>query len=86
MSTDYHLRIDLRGALSHWHASEWKNCVRDDEGRMMTPDEVQQEFFNLLESGVRFIPCGPCDNFDSEKGCLGHPHTDRTLQVFEASR
>ena len=73
MSTTYHMRIDLRGALSHWHPSEWKNCVKADDGHTMTPDEVQQEFFNMLERGVKFIPLGTCDNFDSEQGCKGHP-------------
>jgi hypothetical protein len=73
MSRNFHLRIDLRGALRNWHAHEWRNCVKADDGHTMTPDEVQDEFFNMLQKGVRFIPCGPCDNFDAEKGCLGHP-------------
>ena len=72
MSRTFHIRIDLRGALRNWRASDWKNCVTADDGHMMTPDEVYGEFFNLLEKGTRFIPCGPCDNFDPEHGCQGH--------------
>jgi hypothetical protein len=74
MSQDFHCRIDLRGALRNWRASDWKNCVRDDAGKMMTPEEVRDQFFDYLSSGKKFIPCGPCDNFDEERGCLGHPH------------
>ena len=72
MSRNFHLRIDLRGALKNWRASDWKNCVKADDGHMMTPDEVREEFFNLLATGKKFIPCGPCDNFDDDRGCLGH--------------
>lgn len=71
-STTYHVRIDIRGALSNWHSSEWKNCVRSDDGHTMTPEEVKEEFFNLLQAGVRFIPFGSCSRFDPERGCLGH--------------
>ncbi len=76
MPMNYHIRIDLQGALSHWHPHEWRNCVKADDGHLMTPDEVQAEFFELLRGGTRFIPVGTCDNFDPEKGCQGHTVTE----------
>lgn len=68
----YHFRIDLAGALSHWNPRDWTECVRDDDGKMLTPPEVRTKFDALLLSGVRFIPIGSCDNFDPEHGCSGH--------------
>lgn len=78
MSRDFHLRLDLRGALRNWRDSDWKNRVKTDGGKTMTPDEVREEFFNLLAQGKKFIPMGACDNFDEEKGCLGHPVAEGT--------
>jgi hypothetical protein len=73
VAKNFHVRIDLRGALKHWRDSDWISCVTADDGHMMTPNEVQDEFLTMLQKGVRFIPCGPCDNFDAEHGCRGHP-------------
>lgn len=75
MSKSFHFRIDLKGALMNWTDSEWRNCVKNDEGKMLSPQEVKSEFLDHLARGVAFIPLGTCDNWNGEK-CCGHP-TDK---------
>lgn len=66
----YHLRLNLRGAISNWNDSEWFNCVTNKDGRTMTPQEVKSTFIELLDQGTKYIPMDPsCDNFDTETGC-----------------
>ena len=73
MSRTFHLCVSLRGALMNWSDREWRNCVTDDDGRTLTPMEVKSYFLECLAEGKRVIPIGEkCDNFDFEKGCLGH--------------
>jgi hypothetical protein len=71
-SKTFHLRIDLAGALSHWNPQEWRECVRDDDGIMLTPPRVREKFQEMLAAGTRFIPVGSCDDFDPQHGCRGH--------------
>jgi hypothetical protein len=73
MSRTTHLCIDLRGALMNWEDRMWRQCVTGDDGHTMTPHEVKMEFLNALSEGKKVIPMDPsCDNFDFQKGCLGH--------------
>lgn len=75
MSKHYHMSQSVRGALDHWDPREWVGVCRDDAGNVMTPLQVKAEFERLLANGVELIPMGICDNFDQEKGCLGHGDT-----------
>jgi len=72
-SRTIHMRIDVRGALRNWHDSEWRNCVRDNNGKMLTPTEVKDGFLEELAQGHDYLPLGDCDNFDFKEGCKGHP-------------
>jgi hypothetical protein len=57
----------------NWNDREWRNCVRDDDGKTLTPQEVKSYFLECLSEGKKVIPVGEkCDNFDYMKGCLGH--------------
>ena len=73
MSRTTHMCIDLRGALMNWEDRMWRKCVTADDGHTMTPQEVKLEFLNALSEGKKVIPMdSSCDNFDFQKGCLGH--------------
>lgn len=74
--TTHHLCIDLKGALMNWSDRQWRNCVTADDGHTMTPQEVRAEFLSELAEGRKVIPAAPCDNFDYQKGCLGHPQQE----------
>lgn len=65
--------VDLRGAITNWRGSDWRNCVTGDDGKFLTPAEVKQAFIDELVRGRKVIPFGKCDNFDYQTGCKGHP-------------
>lgn len=74
MSTSYHICINLRGALMNWADYMWRECVTDEDGRILTPSQVKMRFLNEIAKGRKVIPMDPtCDNFDYQKGCQGHP-------------
>lgn len=74
MRTQIHMCLSLEGALMNFKAKHWKNCVTDDDGRTMTPEQVKREFIKLLGEGKRVIPYGkPCEGFSYQTGCPGHP-------------
>lgn len=76
---NFHLRIDLRGALMNWSDHEWRNCVTGKDGKTLTPVEVKRGFLDELANGNDYIPLGDCDNFDPKHGCMGHPvHDEHT--------
>jgi hypothetical protein len=68
-----HLCLDVRGALHNWSDREFKGVFKHDDGRPMTPREAKDALMDEIAKGHKVIPCGPCDNFDFQKGCLGHP-------------
>jgi hypothetical protein len=78
-----HMRIDVRGALMNWSDSEWRDCVRGNSGKILTPAEVKAGFLDELAEGNLFLPLGDCDNFDPKEGCKGHPVEEENSQSRE---
>lgn len=66
-STNYHLCLSIEGALRN---KDFTGLMND--GREMSRDEAKAELQRLLATGVKLLPSNKCDNFDQEKGCLGH--------------
>lgn len=68
-----HLRLDIEGAILNFKASEWRNSVKDDQGRTLTPAEVKRMLVNSLAEGKRYLPFGePCEGWSDQTGCPGH--------------
>lgn len=81
----YHLCLSLSGAL-RWPKKmfdrSFKDCIRDDDGSVMSTAAAREKFQILLSKGVNLIPCDKCDNFDEkEKGCMGHPEPNDAPKV-----
>lgn len=38
----------------------------------MSGELAEHMLTELLAKGVKFIPCGDCDNWSPTEGCLGH--------------
>ncbi len=73
----YHLCLSLSGALG-WPKKmfdrSFKDCIKDDDGKVMSTAAAREKFQILLSKGINLIPYDKCDNFDEkEKGCMGHP-------------
>lgn len=70
----FHMRLDVRGALTNWKKSELRGMFKRDDGKTMSADEAKSILLDELSKGHNFIPVGTCDNFDhKEHGCMGHP-------------
>lgn len=72
MSTNYHLCLSVRGALNQ-PKRQLKGWLRDDDGKLLTPDEARNALMDELAKGREVLPIGECDNFDYKTGCRGHP-------------
>lgn len=44
----------------------------DHNGKELSGKKVRSFFEKCLAEGKRVYPMGDCDNFDYQKGCLGH--------------
>jgi hypothetical protein len=71
--TTYHLCLDVRGALRNWSDRQMAGVFQHDDGRPMTILEAKDALMDEIAKGRKVIPCSPCDNFDYQRGCLGHP-------------
>lgn len=67
-----HFCLSLKGALNNFKKSEWKNALKTEDGRWLTPDEVKSFFIDCLSEGKLVLPMGDCDKFDYKTGCPGH--------------
>ena len=69
----YHLCLDVKGFLMrHTRKRDYVGLFKTDDGREMGPDEAKRELLNQLALGRKVIPTCECDNFDYQRGCLGH--------------
>ena len=85
MKTSYCLCISIKGALRNWNARQWVGVATDtDTGRVLTPQEFKEHLLDELAKGHKVVPCGPCDNFDYEHGCMGHPIPDELPEAQNA--
>lgn len=68
-----HMCLDVAGWLqSHTRKRDYTRMFKRDDGRWMTPDEAKRNLLEVLASGRRLLPLGPCDGFDYQTGCPGH--------------
>lgn len=68
MSTTRHMSLNIRGAILN---KDYSWFSRDD-GTPASLREAESFLLDRLALGERFLPIGECDNFDHQKGCLGH--------------
>jgi hypothetical protein len=70
--TSYHLCMSLEGAIRQ-SDKELRGMFQFPGGGDMTPHQARQAFRIQLMKGHRVMPLSPCDNFDPQTGCKGHP-------------
>lgn len=73
----YHLCVDVRGALLNWSDRAMDGVFQHDDGRPMKHTEAKLALMDEIAKGHKVIPAAPCDNFDYQKGCLGHPDKEQ---------
>ena len=65
-----HMALDIEGGIIN--AKLLKGCITVDGNVLETTKEVRNFLKGQLKMGRRVLPMGECDNFDYQKGCLGH--------------
>ena len=78
MATTYHVGIDVRGALLNWSDREFRGVFLRVNGHPMSVYESKMALMNEISKNHKVIPCSPCDNWDYQKGCQGHPVEEPT--------
>ena len=74
MGMTIHLCMDVKGFLmAHIADRDYEGIFQHASGNVMTAWEARHYLFMQLIAGHRVIPTIACDNFDFQKGCLGHP-------------
>lgn len=83
MSRSYHVHINVKGILQmnlkEFH-QKYHGVFSSSDGIILSDEQARTALLIELEKGHRVIPCGPCDNFDYEKGCQGHDHPDEEAE------
>lgn len=70
----YHMCVSIAGALNRFNPKDWVDVCRDPNmKRFLYPLEVKYRLLDMREKGMKVFPLDGCDNFDDQKGCLGHP-------------
>lgn len=77
MKTTWHLQLDISGALKvplRDFRRQWKGCVKDGQGRTLSPEEFRDYLRLQQNKGHKLEPMSSeCEGFDPfEKGCPGH--------------
>lgn len=65
-----HCCLDIQGGI--YNAKMLKGAITVDGKKLNTVKEVRDFLKGQLAIGRRVLPIGECDNFDYEKGGLGH--------------
>ncbi len=65
-----HMCLDIQGGI--YNAKMLKGAITVDGKKLNTVKEVRDFLNGQLALGRRVLPMCDCDNFDYQKGCLGH--------------
>lgn len=74
MSTLYHSCLDVSNALRRFTDQQLGTLFQEvGTGRKLSASEARAYLVCEKAAGHEVVPLGPCDRFDYQKGCLGHP-------------
>ena len=65
-----HMCLDIEGGI--YNAKMLKGAITVGGKKLNTVKEVRDFLNGQLALGRRVLPMCDCDNFDYQKGCLGH--------------
>lgn len=66
-----HLCLNIEGGIEN--AKELRGCITDENGKVLNTAKQVRAFLAVQKAlGRKYLPYGVCDNFDYQKGCLGH--------------
>lgn len=72
----YHISLSISGAIRN---KSFKGFA-DDKGNPMPPKVAEAHLKIMQYEGKKLMKIVDCDNWDEEKGCLGHPEEKEQKQ------
>jgi len=72
MTIKRHMSLNIKGMLEYYGKRKIKDLFFKEDGTPLSSVESREYLNECLSNGWRVIPIGECDNFDYQKGCLGH--------------
>lgn len=69
-----HCCLDISGGIKN--AKQLRGCITVDGKTLTTTDEVKSFLYSQLDMGRKVLPVCECDNFDYQRGCMGHDVED----------
>lgn len=66
----YHVCLDIDGGIKN--AKDLVGVIKVNGNPLMKVAEIKRFLEHQKDLGREFLPFGDCDNFDYQKGCLGH--------------
>jgi hypothetical protein len=73
--------LDIQGGI--YIAKLLKGAITVDGKKLNTVKEVKDFLNGQLALGRRVLPMCDCDNFDYQKGCLGHEVVEESKDTEE---
>lgn len=70
MMKTYHVSLDIDGGIKN--AKDLVGVIKVNGHPLMKVAEIKRFLEHQKDLGRKFLPCGDCDNFDYQNGCLGH--------------
>lgn len=83
MTRTFHLCMDIRNALLTSTDKELGTMLIEKGGRKLSAQQTKEFLLDELAKGRKFLPCVPCDGFDYQAGCPGHPESAIDLMRSE---
>ena len=69
-----HLSLDIDGGIQN--ARLLKGCITVDGRVLNTVKEIRAFLYEQKAMGRKVLTMGDCENFDYQKGCIGHQVED----------
>ena len=66
----YHVSLDIDGGIKN--AKDLVGVIKVNGHPLMKVAEIKRFLEHQKDLGRKCLPFGDCDNFDYQKGCLGH--------------
>lgn len=72
-----HISTSIEGILRNYKNKNMNNLIIKD-GQYLNGKDARKYLKQMLDAGHRLLPSEGCDNFDNQKGCLGHSDEEQS--------
>jgi hypothetical protein len=69
--------LNIESAIRNWSNSSNVKNWKDEHGRTLCIETARLYLGDCLSRGIKWLAFERCDNFDPNRGCLGHEEVKR---------